>query len=797
MDYIKFFSDTNLKDAALVGSKNASLGEMIQQLTPVGIKIPLGFAVTVKAYWDHLEHNHLIPEIKKIIATLKDAHDVATIQEAGKKIRDLIYDGKFSDKLTNEIIKAYKRLSSMYDSPALDVAVRSSGTAEDLPNASFAGQQETYLNIRGEKELLDATKKCMASLFTDRAIVYRMEQHFDHFKVGISVGIQKMVRSDKASSGVTFSLDTDTGFKDIVVITSSYGLGENIVKGVVNPDEFHVHKPTLMQGFRPIVKKYLGSKELRLVYTEHKKYSLENIPVSWEDQHRFSLSDDDILNLARQTVLIEDHYTKLRGSWCPMDVEWAKDGIENTLYIVQARPETVYGQHKNEDVLIRYVLKQEECPPIITTGLSIGQKIAHGNARILKSIHEHAEFPQGDILVTTMTDPDWVPLMKKAAAIITDKGGRTCHAAIVSRELGIPALIGAGNATTAIPEGVPVTVDCSKGATGYVYKGILPFEIIKTELKKLPHPRVPILINVADPDRAYKHSFLPVSGVGLARLEFIITNFIKVHPMAVCRMDKIKDPKIKKIIDERAFPYGDPITFYRDTLAQGIGIIAAAFYPREVIVRLSDFKSNEYRNLLAGDIFEPVEENPMIGFRGAVRYCDPAYAPAFALECAAFKKVRNEMGLINVKLMLPFVRNVYEAGCTIAALQEQGLRRGENGLQILMMCEVPSNVILLEDFSRFFDGFSIGSNDLTQLTLAVDRDSEILSPHFNEKDPAVMRMFKIALESAQKTGSYMSICGEAPSDFPEIADFLILNGINAISLNPDSVIPFLMREEGR
>ncbi len=481
-----------------------------------------------------------------------------------------------------------------------------------------------------------------------------------------------------------------------------------------------------------------------------------------------------------------------------MDVEWAKDGIDQTIYIVQARPETIYGQKKWQDLLIRYTLK-EDCSKahVITSGLSIGQKIAHGSARILKSIHEHTEFHQGDILVTPMTDPDWVPLMKKASAIITDKGGRTCHAAIVSRELGIPAVIGTGNATEIITDGESVTTDCSRGATGYVYQGALEFEIIKTELKTLPKPRVPILLNIADPDHAYKLSFLPVSGVGLARLEFIITNFIKIHPMAVCKMDKIKDPGIKKTIEDRAFAYGDPITFYRDTLAQGIGLIAAAFYPREVIVRLSDFKSNEYRNLLAGEDFEPVEENPMIGFRGAVRYCDPAYAPAFALECAAIKKVRNVMGLTNVKLMVPFVRNLYEAGCTVAALAEHGLKRGENGLQLLMMCEVPSNVILLEEFSQYFDGFSIGSNDLTQLTLAVDRDSELLSPLFNEKDPAVMKMFKMALDAAHKVNTYMSICGQAPSDFPEIADFLIDNGIDALSLNPDSVIPFLMHEAGK
>ncbi len=795
MEYIKFFNELSQSDMALVGAKNASLGQMIQQLQDVGIKIPLGFAITVKGYWHHLEHNHLIPEMKKIIETLNSTRNIATIQLAGKKLRDLIYHAPMPDDLALAITNAYVHLSKIYDTTELDVAIRSSATAEDLPNASFAGQQETYLNIKGIDAVLDATKKCMASLFTDRAIVYRIEQHFDHFQVAISVGVQKMVRSDKASSGVTFSLDTDTGFKNIVVITSSYGLGENIVKGVVNPDEFHVFKPTLAQGYKPIIKKYLGSKELRLVYTDNKRDPLENLPVSRSDQQRFSLNDDEILELARQTSAIEDHYSTLAQAWCPMDVEWAKDGIDNTLYIVQARPETVYSQRKRQEVLIHYTLK-EDCSKIttLTTGLSIGQKIASGRVRILKSIHEHKDFHQGDILVTPMTDPDWVPLMKKAAAIITNKGGRTCHAAIVSRELGIPAIIGTGNATDVIPDSSLITVDCSRGATGYVYQGTLPFEIIKTELTTLPTPRVPILLNIADPDRAYKLSFLPVAGVGLARLEFIISNFIKVHPMAVCNMEKIKDPLVKKVIEDRAFAYGDPLSFYQDVLAQGIGLIAAAFYPREVIVRLSDFKSNEYRNLLAGEDFEPIEENPMIGFRGAVRYCDPAYAPAFALECEAIKKVRNIMGLTNVKLMIPFVRNLYEASCTVAALAQHGLKRGENGLQILMMCEVPSNVILLEEFSPFFDGFSIGSNDLTQLTLAVDRDSELLSRRFNETDPAVKKMFEMALDAAKKTNAYMSICGEAPSDFPEIADFLIAHGIDALSLNPDSVIPFLLRE---
>jgi pyruvate, water dikinase len=797
MSYIRFFKDLTQKDIALVGGKNASLGEMIKELITVdkgNINVPLGFALTTKAYWDLLEQNHLVPHMKKIMQSLHDNQSLKTVQEVGAEIRSLIYEAQLPPQVITELTQAYKELSSLYHTSDLDVAVRSSATAEDLPHASFAGQQETYLHISGIEEVIDATKRCMASLFTDRAIVYRIEQGFDHFQVAISVGIQKMVRSDLASSGVIFSLDTDTGFKNVVVITSSYGLGENIVKGTVNPDEFHVHKPTLALGYRSIIKKYLGSKELKLTYSDNREHPLENIPVSYKDQHRFSLSDDEILELARQTIVIENHYSALKGSWSPMDIEWAKDGIDGKLYIVQARPETVYGSKKWEDMLIRYTLKGSPEKKIITHGLSIGQKIANGEARILKSIHEHHTFRQGDILVTAMTDPDWVPLMKKASAIITDKGGRTCHAAIVSRELGIPAIVGTSNATELIKDGEIVTADCSRGSTAFVYQGALDFEVIKTELKTVPKPRVPVLVNIADPDRAYKLSFLPVSGVGLARVEFIINSFIKVHPMAVCQPEKIKDPRVKKIIEEYAEPYKDAKTYFIDTLAQGIGIIAAAFYPREVIVRLSDFKSNEYRNLLAGEDFEPIEDNPMLGFRGAVRYCDPSYAPAFALECAALSKARNEMGMTNIKILVPFVRNLYEATCTIAALQEQGINRGDKGLQILMMCEIPSNVILLEEFSPFFDGFSIGSNDLTQFTLAVDRDSGILSPLFNENDPAVKKMFKLALEAAHRSNTPMSICGQAPSDYPEIAEFLIKHGISALSLNPDSVIPFLLKE---
>ncbi|MBA2306788.1 phosphoenolpyruvate synthase [Candidatus Dependentiae bacterium] len=796
MKYIKFFTEISYSDTPLVGGKNSSLGEMVQRLSSLGIKVPLGFAVIVEGYWDHLALHGGQEEIKKIFHELPQAPSLDELQKTGKKVRELISSAPFPDQLTQEITKAYRELSDLYGKDAIDVAVRSSAIAEDSPTASFAGQQDSFLNIYGIEEVLNATRNCMASLFTDRAIVYRKEKGFDPLKIGIAVGIQKMIRSDKASSGVSFSLDTDTGFKNVVVISSSYGLGENIVKGVVNPDEFHVQKETLALGYKPIIKKYLGSKEVKLVYSEKDSHKLENVPVSLKEQHHFSLTDSEILELARQTALIERYYSDLSGSWTPMDIEWAKDGFDNELYIVQARPETVHSQKKWNDTLVSYSLNKtvDSVHPLIT-GLSIGQKIARGKAVILKDIHNHHEFNEGDILVTSMTDPDWVPLMKKAAAIVTDKGGRTCHAAIVSRELGIPALIGTGSATTVIPNKENITVDCSTGSTGTVYQGLLDYTVHKTILTDLGKPRVPLLVNIGDPERAYKLSFLPVSGVGLARLEFIISNVIKIHPMAAARPLMVQSSSALKTIERLSEPYGDPRTFFVETLAQAIGQIAGAFYPREVVVRFSDFKSNEYSNLIGGKEFEQLEENPMLGFRGASRYCHPHYAPAFELECLAMKKAREEMGFNNIVLLVPFIRNLYEARCTLTEIAKHGLERGKNGLKLLMMCEIPSNVLMLEEFSKLFDGFSIGSNDLTQFTLALDRDSALLNSLFNEKDEAVMKMFEIALSSARKVGAYISICGQAPSDFPEIGDFLIDRGISALSLNPDSVIPFLLAEK--
>jgi pyruvate, water dikinase len=793
LKFIKYFTDITLQDVPLVGGKNGSLGQMIRQLASKGIKVPLGFAVTTKAYGYFLTYNNLVDSIKSYLSDISSASDTATVQKIGNGIRQLIINSTIPDDLSDEIDGAYSWLSKQYREPDLDTAVRSSATAEDLPRASFAGQQDTYLHIQGIGAVLEAYKKCIASLFTDRAIVYRIEQGFDHFAVSIAVGVQKMVRSDKASSGVMFSLDTETGFKNVVVINSAWGLGESIVKGIVNPDEFHVHKPTLEQGFRPIIKKYLGSKKTKVSYSSNPQEPTITADVELDRQKKFSLTDDEILYLARQALIIEQYYSSFYDTWYPVDIEWAKDGIDQELYIVQARPETVYA-HIHSDTLISYHLRQSDQQlTSITTGHSIGQKIAHGTARVLTSIKDYHHFNEGDILVTTMTDPDWVPIMKKAAGILTDNGGRTCHAAIVSRELGIPAIVGTTNGTDLIKNGDPITIDCSQGAIGYVYPGILDFTVEKVELKVLPKAPVPIFINMGDPDHAYKLSFLPVDGVGLTRIEFTITSFIKVHPMAISHMNKLKDPSLRETINELSYAYSSPKDFYIEKLAQGIGTIAAAFYPRTVIVRLSDFKSNEYRNLLGGGLFEPLEENPMLGFRGAVRYCNPYYEPAFALECAALRKVRNEMGLINVTIMVPFVRTLNEAECTLQALAQHHLIRHVNDLKVIMMCEVPSNVLLLEQFSPFFDGFSIGSNDLTQLTLGVDRDSALLSQLFDERDPAVKKMLEMALQTAQKAGAYISICGQAPSDFPEIADFLIEKGIKALSLNPDSVIPFFMR----
>ena len=794
MRYIKYFEDIRIADVKTVGGKNASLGEMITQLSAQGIRVPTGFAVTADAYWHYLNTNHLVEKMKLIMAQLSDSGDVAVLQKVGSEIRDLIINADMPDDLAQEIIAAYHDLGRRYKQENCDVAVRSSATAEDLPTASFAGQQDTFLNVSGDEHVLNACKKSMASLFNDRAIIYRIDQGFDHFRVALSIGVQKMIRSDGAVSGVAFSLDTESGFKDVVMIEASYGLGESIVQGLVTPDEYMVHKPTLALGYASIIKKLCGDKKTKIVYSSDGDAAIKSVDVPLDDQHTFALTDDEIIELAQFVVTIEKHYSSLKNSWSPMDIEWAKDAQDKKIYIVQARPETIYAG-KNQAVLQQYVLSKDAKKEMIVAGLSIGHKIVSGIARVVQGAQDIALVRDGDIIVTQMTDPDWVPVMKRAAGIVTDRGGRTCHAAIVSRELGIPAIVGTKNGTTTIKNGDTVTLDCSDGAIGTVYQGIIEFAKHDIPLDTIPTSPVAVMVNIADPDSAFQTAFLPVAGVGLARIEFIVTNFIKIHPMALVHSERITDDSVRAEIDSVTASYKDKKDFFVEQMAQGIGRIAAAFYPRPVVVRLSDFKSNEYRSLLGGVYFEPVEENPMIGFRGASRYYHEQYKEAFALECQALLRVRNVMGLKNVKIMVPFVRTVQEAGRVIDEMALHGLVRGEDGLELVMMCEVPSNVILVNEFSQYFDGFSIGSNDLTQLVLGVDRDSTLLAALFDERDEAVKKMMAMAIEGAHKSGRYIGICGQAPSDYPEIADFLIKEGIDSLSLNADSVIPFLMRGE--
>jgi pyruvate, water dikinase len=792
MKFIKKFEEITLSDVDLVGGKNASLGYMITHLTSQGINVPSGFAITSLGYWHFLNHNKLVPVIHSLLHSLLDYHDIPSIQKVGTQLRAELLAGTIPDDLAQEITDAYDLLSKKYHTEACDVAVRSSATAEDLPDASFAGQQETYLHVNGHAQLLEAYKKSIASLFTDRAMVYRVEKGFDQSTIALSVGVQKMVRSDKALSGVMFTLDTDSGFSEVVMINASYGLGELVVKGEVTPDEYWIHKPTLREGFSPIIKKELGSKEHTMVYAADN--ATITVATSTKEQNSWSLTDEEVLCLARMALIIEDLYSNYKGSWCPMDIEWAKDGIDGHLYIVQARPETVYSRKAGEISLKRYVLNADQhAQKILVTGSSIGQKIVSGPARVIPCVDQINLVREGDIIVTTMTDPDWVPALKKAAGIITNCGGRTCHAAIVSRELGLPAVVGTGCATTAIKDGELVTIDGSQGSIGFVYQGKVPytFEEItfdKTKKKAIP---VALMLNVADPERAFTFSFLPNDGVGLARIEFIINNRIKIHPMACIYPEKIQDMSTRREIEKIACAYPTWSAFFIDSLVQGIATIAAAFYPKPVIVRTSDFKSNEYRNLIAGQYFEPQEENPMLGLRGACRYYDQHYREAFVLECKALKKVREVMGFTNVTIMLPFVRTIAEAKKVLELMATHGLVRGEAELKIIMMCEIPSNVLLIDEFSALFDGFSIGSNDLTQLTLGVDRDSGVLSKLFDERDPAVLKILKMAISGAQRNKKHISICGQAPSDYPEIAQFLIAQGIDALSLNPDSVISFI------
>ena len=781
---ILWFEDIGIEDVPLVGGKNASLGEMFRELTPQGVRIPNGFAITAAAYHDFVENSGVAARLAEILAGL-DTPDIADLQRRGLAARQAILDAELPESLQAAILDAYAKLSEGLAAPA-DVAVRSSATAEDLPDASFAGQQETYLNVQGAAALLAACKRCFASLYTDRAISYRVDKGFDAMRIGLSIGVQRMVRSDLAAAGVMFSIDTETGFADAVLINGAWGLGENVVAGSVNPDEFYVFKPTLKQGFRPILRKQLGNKEQKLIYDVGGGKMTRNVAVPTEDRQRFCIDNDDILTLARWACLIEDHYSGKRGSPSPMDMEWAKDGRTGELFIVQARPETVQSR-KAAGVIESYRLKGASGSPLIT-GRSVGERIAAGPVRVIQSVKDLHRFQAGEVLVADRTDPDWEPSMKQAAAIVTNRGGRTCHAAIVSRELGLPAVVGTERATELLRDGQPVTVSCAEGDTGNVYDGLLPFEVERQSLGDLQRPRTRIMMNVGNPEEAFRLSFLPNDGVGLAREEFIISNSIKIHPKALLDYERLTDPDVKDAIDRLTVGYADKPLFFVERLAQGVAMIAAAFYPNDVIIRMSDFKTNEYANLVGGQPYEPTEENPMIGFRGASRYYDERYRDGFALECRAMKQVRDDMGLSNLKIMIPFCRTVEEARRVLAEMEKHGLKRGENGLEVYVMCELPSNVLLATEFAEVFDGFSIGSNDLTQLTLGVDRDSEIVAHIFDERNPAVMRSIASVIRDAKAAGRKIGICGQAPSDYPEFAEFLVRCGIDSISLNPDAVL---------
>jgi pyruvate,water dikinase len=781
--FIKWFADITIEDVPLVGGKNASLGEMVRELAGKGVKVPNGFAITAEAFRHFIREAGIDERIRATLSDL-DTHDMANLSERGQAVRQAILNATLPADLQTLIGDAYRQLQGGSAVP-LDVAVRSSATAEDLPDASFAGQQETYLNVHGTAALLETCKRCFASLFTDRAISYRVDKGFDHFKVALSIGVQRMVRSDLACSGVMFTIDTESGFRDAVMISAAYGLGENVVQGSVTPDEFLVFKPTLKTGHRPVLQKTVGSKEFKLIYDTGGGKMVKNVPVAPGDRAKLTLTDDEVLELARWACIVEDHYSAKRGQHAPMDLEWAKDGITGELFIVQARPETVQSR-KDLDVLEAYVLSKRS--KVLTSGRSVGAKIATGRVRVIKSAEFIGQFQEGEVLVTDKTDPDWQPIMKKAAGIITNRGGRTCHAAIVSRELGVPAIVGTEHGTEALKDGQMVTVSCAEGDTGFVYEGALPFEVERTDLKSLGKPRTKVMMNLANPEEAFALSFIPNEGVGLARMEFIISTYIKIHPLALIDFDKLADAQAKAEIERLTAGYADKPQFFVDKLAQGVAMIAAAFYPKDVILRLSDFKTNEYANLIGGKAYEPAEENPMLGFRGASRYYHPRYQAGFALECRAVKKVRDEMGLTNLKLMIPFCRTLDEGRKVQAEMEKHGLKRGQDGLEIYVMCEIPSNVILAEEFADIFDGFSIGSNDLTQLILGVDRDSEIVAPIFDERNAAVKKMIAQVIATARAKGRKIGICGQAPSDYPEFAQFLVEQGIDSISLNPDTVL---------
>ena len=789
VNYIRWFNELTIDDIPLVGGKNASLGEMYRELSSQGIQIPNGFAVTAEGYRYLLAQSHAWEALHIALDDL-NPEDVTDLARRALKAREIIYAAPFPIDLENQILKAYAQLNQQYGDN-ISVAVRSSATAEDLPTASFAGQQDTFLNIQGEQALLEACKRCFASLFTDRAIHYRVDQGFDHFKLALSIGIMKMVRSDLDASGVMFSLDTDSGFSDVVFITGAYGLGENVVQGAVDPDEFYVHKPTFKQGYRAVLKRTLGAKKIKMIYSDGRtRESTQNVVTSEQERNRFCLTDKDVLTLADYAIKIENHYSAKAGQGKPMDMEWAKDGLDGRLYIVQARPETVVSQLSGT-LLEQYTLTSKATP--IVTGHSVGSKIATGTARIIDNISQMSSFKAGDVLIADITTPDWEPVMKIASAIVTNRGGRTCHAAIISRELGVPAVIGCDNATTSIKNNAPITVSCAEGDHGKVYEGILNFEIKTTDLSGLKRPKIKIMLNLGNPELAFKTSFLPNDGVGLARMEFIITESIKAHPMALIHPERVQDASELQQLKALTRYYNKPDDFFIERLSEGVATIAAAFYPKPVVVRMSDFKTNEYATLLGGRWFEFNEANPMIGFRGASRYTHPAYAEGFALECAAMKRVRNNMGLTNVILMIPFCRRVQEAKKVLAYMAQLGLKRGENDLEIYVMCEIPNNVISIDAFSEHFDGFSIGSNDLTQLTLGVDRDSAIIAEDFDERDPGVKEMIRLAVEGAKRNSKHCGLCGQAPSDYPEMADYLVEIGIDSMSLNPDTVLQTTQR----
>jgi pyruvate,water dikinase len=780
--HVRWFKDIRLEDVPRVGGKTASLGELYSTLSHQGIKVPNGFALTAAVYRDALTEAGAWDKLRDLLAGV-DKRRISDLAKRAAAARAIVYAATDREDLRREVAAAYQQLEQEYGANVA-VAVRSSATAEDLPTASFAGQHDSLLNIRGARHLMDACRRCFASLFTDRAISYRIDNGFDHFKVALSVAVMKMVRSDLAASGVTFTLDTESGFRDVVFVTGAYGLGENVVQGTVDPDEFYVHKPTFKAGFRAVLSRRLGSKEKRMIYARGNA-TTRNVTTAQADRQKFCIDDKDVLELAQYAIVVEDHYSKKAGTTTPMDIEWAKDGDDGTLYIIQARPETVASRRKPE-AIESYLLKSTG--KSVALGRAVGEKIAAGKIRLIRTARDLKAFRPGEVLVAPATSPDWEPVMKLASAIVTDHGGRTCHAAIIARELGVPAVVGTGNFTRNTTTGTSVTVSCADGEIGHVYEGTLPFEVERIATDKLQRPRTEIMVNLGNPEVAFKTGLAPNDGVGLARMEFIINQHIGIHPMALAQPEKVKSDRDRRRIRLLTARYKQPSDFFVERLSEGVGTIAAAFYPRPVILRLSDFKTNEYANLVAGGNFEPKEENPMLGFRGAARYAHPAYAAGFALECAALRRVRETMGLTNLKIMIPFCRRIEEARNVIDAMAQHGLKRGDHGLEIFMMCEIPNNVILIDQFAQLFDGFSIGSNDLTQLTLGVDRESEIVAFDFDERDPGMLQMLSMAVAGAKRNHRHIGICGEAPANYPEIAKFLTELGIDSISVNPSSVL---------